>query len=314
MAIEFGKQALMIAKKRVYKPVKGTLYRRTEKQNCGDEAQWPMLNGYFSFSSNSIQLTSTGIVEDVLNLNTETAAFSLDDEQLSLDRMLRDLGCGDGTSETRREALGTARDIYERNLKRGLFRNLVGGQLVRLLLIQVQQLKVGLLSALFNIDTLVRSNRINFQLLATIPAVLLAWAVLKFLFRSIYHIRAKDLRPVTFVHSDMFEYLEKMESILMLNDPVRIPGDLASKNRRGGEDPSTSVVKTQPLGELALYMYRYLLQLNLSCPPFPSSHCERIHDWMVELLGPKLQAQDASRQVAWVQRIKRKHKDLLQYA
>lgn len=246
-----------------------------------------------------------GIVDDVLNRNVEAKAFFPDDEQASLDNMLRDLGFGDGTSERRREALGMARDLYEEDLRKGLLRNLVGGQLLRLLLIQVQQLKAGLLSALDNIDTLVKSNRINFQLLATIPAAILFWALLRFLFRSIYNIRAKDLRPVTFVHGDMLEYLESMETILFLNDPVRVPSQSPPR--------SPSVVKDIPLGELTLYMHRYLLQLDLSCPPFPSHHCDQIHDWMLQLLGTDLQRQDANRQSQWLGRIKQKHKDLLQH-
>lgn len=266
-----------------------------------------------------------GIVDDILNRNVETPGFVLDDEQDSLDRMLRDLGCfGPNytipmSPDERREAMGEARDLYEADLKKGFIRTIVRGQLLRLLLIQVQQLKVALLSALDIIDTLLKNNRINFQILATIPAVLLTWALLRFLFRSIYNIRAKDLRPVTFVHADMLEYLEKVESILLLNDPILAPYvSEPKKNRQSGGDKSiksstTLVAKTLPLGELTLNMHRYLLQLNLSSPPFPSSKCDQIHDWIVEILSFELQEENAARKTAWVNRIKQKHQDLLQY-
>jgi len=263
MAIQFVAKTLEICETRVYKPLKGMMKRHVDNDRP--------LHLLTTVSSKLSFIENEGIADDVLNRNTAAAAFSVDDEQGALDRMLRDLGCGDGSTEMRREALGEARDIYERDLKKGLLRNIVGGQLIRLLLIQVQQLKVGLLSALDNIDTLLNSNRINFQILAAIPAVILVWFIFRYLSRFVYNIRAQDLRPVTYVHSDMYELLEKIESILLLNDPfVRLPG---------GATGRSSEVKTLPLGELTLCMYRYLSNLNLSSPPFPAYYCDQIHSW-----------------------------------
>lgn len=98
------------------------------------------------------------------------AALGLDAEETSLDHMLRDLGFGDGTPATRQSALQKATDQYERDISSGLLTNLMRGRLVQLLLVQVQQLKVGLLSALDTIDVLLQGNRINLQVLAAIPA------------------------------------------------------------------------------------------------------------------------------------------------
>ena len=90
-----------------------------------------------------------GIVDELMNRSKGImSALSVEDEQTSLDHMLRDMGFGDGTSESRRIALQRASEQYEHDLSSGVFVNLARGRLVRLLLIQVQQLKVGLLSAM----------------------------------------------------------------------------------------------------------------------------------------------------------------------
>jgi nuclear-control-of-ATPase protein 2 len=92
-------------------------------------------------------------------------AFDVKNEEMSLDNMLRDLGFGDGTEAARKEGLIQAARQYESDLKNGLFRNAMRGRLIRLLLVQIQQLKAGLLSALASIDILVAANRLNIQLL-----------------------------------------------------------------------------------------------------------------------------------------------------
>ena len=63
--------------------------------------------------------------------------------------------------------------MYEEELKQGAIKNLFRGGMVRLLLIQVQQLKTGMLQAMGSIDHLMDANRLNVQLLTAIPAFLL---------------------------------------------------------------------------------------------------------------------------------------------
>jgi len=187
---------------------------------------------------------------------------------------------------------------------------------LRLLLIQVQQLKVGLISALDNIDALLQNNRINFQILAAVPAAFLVYYLARFLVRVAYNIRAKDFRPVTVVHTEMLEVLEKIESIILLNGHENYNGtsassmNLSSCDENGG---SRSIVDPRALGEMTLNMHVYLVHLNYSCPPFPSRQCDIIHRWVVELLGPDLQREGVDRQTEWLRRIKQKHQDLLEY-
>ena len=63
--------------------------------------------------------------------------------------------------------------MSEEELRNGPIRGVFRGQMVRLLLIQIQQLKTDLLVAMGTIDDLVDANRLNVQLLASILLVLL---------------------------------------------------------------------------------------------------------------------------------------------
>jgi len=66
---------------------------------------------------------------------------------------------------------------YEQELKRPV-RNLVNGDLMRSLLIQVQKLKVDTESAMLEIDQILRANELSISLVAAVPAFLIAGVVL----------------------------------------------------------------------------------------------------------------------------------------
>ena len=98
-----------------------------------------------------------GIYDEIMNRSKGLmSGFGLQLEERSLDHMLRDLGYGDGTAASRAAALERAATQYEKDLNQGLYMNVASGRLVRLLLVQVQQLKVGLLQALDTIDVLIK--------------------------------------------------------------------------------------------------------------------------------------------------------------
>eukprot|EP00741_Cyanophora_paradoxa_P014328 tig00020780_g13819.t1 len=63
--------------------------------------------------------------------------------------------------------------VYEQELERPLV-NAVAGDLLRALLIQIQKVKVESEAAMLQMDQILRANEINIELLATIPALLLA--------------------------------------------------------------------------------------------------------------------------------------------
>ena len=88
----------------------------------------------------------------------------------SLDNMLLGLGVGDGTRASRSAALAAASRLYEQEVSGGAIRGILRGNVAQLMLIQIQQLKADLLQAMDQIDTLVDANRLNVQLVASIPA------------------------------------------------------------------------------------------------------------------------------------------------
>lgn len=245
------------------------------------------------------------------------SALGLESEETSLDHMLRDLGFGDGTPNTRQEALQKATDQYEHDISSGLFTNFVKGRLVKLLLVQVQQLKVGLLSALDTIDALLQGNRIFFYVLAAIPAIVIANFGTRYFVRGLYNIRSKDVRPVTVVHGEMSKFLDAMENILLLSDRVDLNG---GETRASGSDSAeisshywATKLNPSELGEFTLNIHRFLILLDYSSPPLRAKDCDQIHLSLQQFLGTKgtLKRLDGERQLQWLRRIKQKHQDMV---
>jgi nuclear-control-of-ATPase protein 2 len=241
------------------------------------------------------------------------SGFGLKLEESSLDHMLRDLGYGDGTAAGRLSGLQKAAEQYEHDLKTGVFVNLARGRMVKLLLVQVQQLKVGVLSALDTIDVLLKGNQIHFQFLAAIPAVIIATFGTRFFLRFLYSIRSKDLRPVTVAHANMASYLSHVERLILLAEPVAaIETSSSSSSQKAAS--ARHRLPHATLGEVSLYMYRYLTLLEFSSPLFPASATEQIHMSLQGLLGTTLR-QDGSAELTlrWLDRIQGQHRELLKH-
>lgn len=257
-----------------------------------------------------------GIVDGLMSKDTGLLdAFDIENEEHSLDNMLKDLNLGDGSPESRKEALQAAARLYEEQLDNGVIRSAVRGRLVRLLLIQVQQLKAGLLHAMSSIDVLVAANRLNIQILAAIPAVLIVYFGTRLIVRSIFTVRAKDIRPIKEVHAEMSDYLDELEMTFLLATPVSIlPTMVESENDDGKEVVATTVTSIlQPidLGSSVLRIYRYLILLDYCGPLFPHRATSSIRHSMQELVTSYRLGTD--RQVALLRLIKQKHMDLLKY-
>jgi len=223
--------------------------------------------------------------------------FAIDEEEAALDKMLKSLNFGDGTPESRTEALHKAMEQYEYSFASNFYVSAVGGTLFQLILVQVQQLKVGLLNALDSIDVLLQANKINVQLLAIVPAFVLLTAVTRLSLRALFNLRTRDIRPLGAVYSDMTEYLNSMEAQI-----------LVSGSDVEGETVVESLTPRQ-LGTIVFFMYRYLLLLDYSSPPFPGPQCDAIHRSLQEVLGPRgtIQKLKTAQQVSFLGHIKQKH-------
>lgn len=249
------------------------------------------------------------LIDELMHRETDKllTGVSLNDEATSLDFMLRDLGYGDGTPATRHEAMLKASRQYESDMNSGLIRHAIGGRLVRLMLIQVQQLKVGMLDAAETIDVLFQANRFNIQLLAIIPAIVIVVVGSKFLSRFLFTVRVKDLRPMSSVHAEMTEYLNELESILLLTDRSKSEEQQA---------PASQVMGERQVAEFVLTLYDYLVLLDYSSPhPFPEWQCDAIHQSVTEFLGQNgsMQRLTMEDQIRLVDLLKRKNNELSKY-
>jgi hypothetical protein len=149
-----------------------------------------------------------------------------------------------------------------------------------------------MLDAAETIDVLFQSNKINMQLLAVVPAVGILFYGTKFFVRFLFSIRAKDLRPIASVHAEMTDYLNELESNIILrrtNGGESDRGKSAKTTRASKTAPTTALSgeeEKQQLGEFALTLYNYLLLLDYSSPqPFSSRQCDVIHRSLTTFLG-----------------------------
>ena len=261
--------------------------------------------------------------------------YALTIEEASLDHMLRDLGVGDGTPEGRAAAVAAAARMYEDELKAGALKGLVRGRVVRLMLIQIQQLKAGLLKAMGSIDDLVDKNRLNVQLLASIPAFILVTYGSKFLFSFIVGLRMKKVSvvPIKNLQGEMTDCLRRIERCLLLSgregDAVGTSDedDLPSDNVEVGKTTKEMVedleisdtpsskskipqLSTDELGEFVLLCHSYLLLLDYATPPITYRTFDSVHRNMQELLLPHGQL-NVGRQLKLLGLIKAKNADLL---
>lgn len=103
-------------------------------------------------------------VHSLQNMMTDYAMenYKLDSSQLEKIRV-----------QAQRGDLSLIMSEYERELKNPI-RNVIFGDMARLMLVQLQKQKVDLERTLVAMDKLLRSNEINFELIALIPAVLVS--------------------------------------------------------------------------------------------------------------------------------------------
>ena len=154
--------------------------------------------------------------------------------------------------------------------------------MVHLLLIKLQQLKTGSLQSMGSIDNLMDSNRLNIQLLAMIPAVLLVTFGTQLFFRALYSLRSRDIVGLASAKAEMGDLLKKMERCILL---ASYEEDVFKTHDVDPVMPSLSMtLAPDELGKFVLHMHSYLVLLDLCSPPFPTKACDSIHTGMQDLL------------------------------
>ena len=130
-----------------------------------------------SSSMKQNETSASNEISDVGQLSSseaEIAAQGLDTDT----KALQDIEALDSLSDAQLlEGMQIMMHSYEKELKNPI-RNLVTGNLMRSLLIQVQKLKVDTESAMLEIDQILKANELNISLLAAVPAFLIGGSVL----------------------------------------------------------------------------------------------------------------------------------------
>eukprot|EP00588_Corethron_pennatum_P013404 CAMPEP_0194277498 /NCGR_PEP_ID=MMETSP0169-20130528/9821_1 /TAXON_ID=218684 /ORGANISM="Corethron pennatum, Strain L29A3" /LENGTH=974 /DNA_ID=CAMNT_0039021497 /DNA_START=102 /DNA_END=3026 /DNA_ORIENTATION=+ len=227
----------------------------------------------------------------------------LRDAELSLDIMLADLGLAEAmktglSAESRSEALAAASRMYEAELRTGAVLNLVRGRSVRLILVQIQQLKAEMLRAAGAIDDLIDANRLNVQLLAAVPAVLLAVVATRLAFVGLFAIRSRGtIGSVRDLHAEMADVLLRMERRVLLTGPD------------GGRGGARLRLRGPELGEFVLLSHTYMSLLDYGTPLLSVKAADAVHGELQDLLSPE--SVDADRQAALLRSVSARHENLL---
>ncbi|MEW5302498.1 MAG: hypothetical protein WDW36_005278 [Sanguina aurantia] len=105
------------------------------------------------------------------------AALQQQQQQQQQPQQQQPLQAQSGGGDALASGMAVMMAAYEEELKHPI-RNLVGGQLARALLIQVQRLKVDTEAAMLELDQILKANELSISLVAAVPALALTWAVL----------------------------------------------------------------------------------------------------------------------------------------
>ena len=239
-----------------------------------------------------------------------------DNEEESLDNMLKNLGFGKGSGEDRNEALRSATRSYEKLINRGIVTNLVRGRLFRLTLMQVVQLKAGLLRALEEIDTLVQATQLNVRIIAAIPAVLLVMVTTRFLVRAVVTYQVRDIRPLRSVCEGMGGYLYEMEKLLVSAQKNAHP----ERSQQNGFDLGAAPLhgRTIPLelspadfGRFVLHAHEYLVLLDHCSSLLQARSSAFIRTSLRQLLEQPVRQLTRDAQISLLRLIREKHAELV---
>ncbi|KAI8375111.1 ATP synthase regulation protein NCA2-domain-containing protein [Choanephora cucurbitarum] len=105
---------------------------------------------------------------------------------------------------------------YEKEIKSPL-KNVIVGDLLRTILIQVQKTKVDVDLAMTALDKLLKSNELNFAFLAVAPSMLLSWASVSWFKHTL---QGKSRQKMKKVGLPIKETLRRIERQLTVNEPI----------------------------------------------------------------------------------------------
>lgn len=176
------------------------------------------------FVEHVVKPTATLVDELLFDRMLQVAdAEAMNDAKQSLGRMLEDYVRDTSPNLIEAERIRIIRDLdvsilsrrYETELKKP-FASLVSGDLVRMLLIQMQHLKKELLGIMATLDELMRENQFNLQVLALLPSLILAASVQQVGVQVLRALRGTK-QSRRFIYASVRERLRDVEQTLNLH-------------------------------------------------------------------------------------------------
>lgn len=241
--------------------------------------------------------------EVVLNQKPEIQdAMALLDTKESLRRMLSDFvkDTNPKVSPVEMKRIMDEMDMsvvslqYEKQLGAAV-KNLMTGDIIRMLLIQVQFIKKELMVAMGAIDELMHANQLNLQILATIPTFL-AFGGLYKLVTSAFHMIYKRM-------SDRL-YYDSSEIAGFLRNNLRDIERLLNKQNRGSGVSDEAVLGVRDLGFLILLLHQLRDLFEAYRALFQEEEQQRFEEDLDDLIGEGLLV---SQQLAVIQRMYHSH-------
>ncbi|KAK1944074.1 Nuclear control of ATPase protein 2 [Phytophthora citrophthora] len=241
--------------------------------------------------------------EVVLNQKPEIQdAMALLDTKESLRRMLSDFvkDTNPKVSPVEMKRIMDEMDMsvvslqYEKQLGAAV-KNLMTGDIIRMLLIQVQFIKKELMVAMGAIDELMHANQLNLQILATIPTFL-AFGGLYKLVTSAFHMIYKRM-------SDRL-YYDSSEIAGFLRNNLRDIERLLNKQNRGSGVSDEAVLGVRDLGFLILLLHQLRDLFEAYRGLFQEEEQQRFEEDLDDLIGEGLLV---SQQLAVIQRMYHSH-------
>ncbi|CAM9483893.1 unnamed protein product [Ectocarpus fasciculatus] len=286
---------------------------------------------------------------------TLTDANALADSSFSLQQMLeafiKDTKPNISEEEVKKMARTGDMSVVSREYERSIihaWKNFVAGDIVRMMLIQVQFIKRELLIATTAIGQLARENELNLRMMATVPAFLLAWGSYRTVRPAYYWLKSEKSRESTF--TAMCTIVLAMERLLNLRhregtwlqiaadhpvaaDEKKADGEVGLPRRRGSllrplghSDNCTRqvvvsagrgqglmavrVLDELDLGKLMMLVHQLLRLIRSGPRRFPRRDLVNLHEDLAELVGERGLV-SVGQQLQIVQRVQRSYRFLL---
>lgn len=257
-------------------------------------------------SSHNVCLTNYRAIvgEVILNQKPEIQdPGALLDTKLSLQRMLSDFVKDTNPSVTPEELQRVMNDMdmsvvslqYEKQISSAL-RNLMSGDIVRMLLIQVQFIKKELMVAMGAIDELMHANQLNLQLMATVPTFIVLGGL---------YTLARNLFSYIYTRTSERLFYDPSEIAGFLRNNLRDIERLLNKQNTGSQISGDAVVLgVRDLGFLILLLHQLRDIFDNYKTFFQEEDQERFEEDLNDLIEEGLLV---SQQLAVIQRMYHSH-------